>query len=70
LKRFRKAIVFGAVLGVVTAITDGCSDGTAVKLEEAPPVKAPPPKEVPKDPRQGGGPGSSGHMTKNPGGNS
>jgi len=46
----------------------GCGNGTDVQLINAPPVKAPPPQPVPADAKKGGGKGSSGHMNRNPGG--
>jgi len=48
----------------------GCNDSTNPKVIDAPVLKAAPSQELPKSPRQGGGPASSGNSRKNPGASS
>jgi len=64
-----RIIRLATLAGFVTTLSVGC-EGTDVKLQQAPAVQPPPPQPVPKDAKQGGGPGSSGQMKTNPGASS
>jgi hypothetical protein len=66
----KRVIGRATLLGFATTLFIGCTGSTDVKLQEAPPVQRPPATPVPKDVKAGGGPGSSGHMTKSPGADS
>lgn len=56
-------------LGLIAGTISGCDSGTNVQLAPAPPETRTAPVPVSKDPKKGGGPGSSGNMNMNPGGN-
>jgi len=67
LMRIKQVLGLAMLLAFATTLAVGC-DSTTVPLQEAPPVKAGPTKELPKDPKKGGGAGSSGNMNRDPGG--
>lgn len=56
-------------LGLVAGTMTGCDSGSNVQLAPAPPETREAPVPISKDPKKGGGAGSSGNMNKNPGGN-
>lgn len=56
-------------MGLVTATMSGCDSGSSVQLAPAPPETRSAPVPISKDPKKGGGAGSSGNMNMNPGGN-
>jgi len=69
----RRLVVLGTLATLVTPLgvaVPGCSEGTHVTLQPAPPVEATPSKPVPTDAKKGGVPGSSGAAKRNPGASS
>jgi len=64
--RFKTVLSFSTLAAFVATSAIGCTQGTEVKLAPAPPFTPPKPEPVPKDIKQGGGPGSSGHSKQNP----
>jgi hypothetical protein len=61
-----KTVVSVSILAAfMTVSTVGCSND--VPITDAPAHTPAPTKELPKDPKQGGGPASSGNMKRNPG---
>lgn len=67
--RPRKMMAFATLSAFLLAWTAGCSQSTDVSLAPATPTKPQESAPLPKDVKKGGGPGSSGNMGKNPGGN-
>jgi hypothetical protein len=65
----KKLLGTATLLGFAVTLAIGCDQGTNIPLEKAPPVNPGPSQPVPKEKTQGGGPGSSGHMTQSPGAN-
>jgi hypothetical protein len=68
----RRLIVLGTLATLVMPLgvaVPGCSEGTNVTLQPAPPVEATPSQPQPKDPKKGG-PGFSGAAKRNPGADS
>jgi len=61
-----KTCVSGAILaGFLASVLVGCSTDVPVTPADAPtPV---PTKDLPKEPKKGGGPASSGNLKRNPG---
>lgn len=66
----RKLIGLATLAAFTLTCAWGCDQGTDVQLAPAQPTKLEGPKPLPKEPKKGGGPGSSGNMGKNPGANS
>jgi hypothetical protein len=67
----RKLLACCVCAGFVLATTGtGCNDSTSPPVTKAPLLTAPDSKELPKSPKQGGGPTSSGNSKKNPGASS
>ncbi len=64
--RGRKVWVLPTLGAFVAAWAIGC-DSSHVELAPAPAPTPVPTKELPKDPKKGGGPASSGNMKRNPG---
>jgi len=58
-----------ALVGFATALSPGCGS-SEVGLAPAPTIAAPPAKPVPADAKKGGGKGSSGNVSRNPGASS
>jgi hypothetical protein len=68
--RSKRLLVVATITTLVIPLgvaVPGCSEGTQVSLQPAPPVQATPSQPVPKDPKKGGVPGSSGQAKRNPG---
>lgn len=62
-----KRILSFLILGVfVAALAAGCTGSTDVQVAKAPEPTPAPPRELPKDPKKGGGTASSGNMKRNP----
>jgi hypothetical protein len=66
MSQLQRILGLATLTGFVATLSIGC-EGTDVKLQDAPPVKAPAPVPIPKDVKKGGGAGSSGNMQTNPG---
>jgi hypothetical protein len=64
--RFKTVLSFSTLAAFVATLAIGCSPGTEVPLAKAPPFTPPKPEPVPKDVKQGGGPGSSGNAKMDP----
>jgi hypothetical protein len=65
--RFKTVLSFSTLAAFLATLTIGCSQGTDVKLADAPPVKPAESGPLPKDVKKGGGQGSSGNAGRNPG---
>lgn len=68
--RYKRLLLLFAFGFLPMPFVGGCSEGTEVTVQPAPPVQAPPPSALPEDPKKGGGAGSSGNMNFNPGASS
>jgi len=69
----KRLLVLGTLATIVMPLgvaVPGCGESTQVTLKQAPPVEATPSQPVPKDPKKGGVPGSSGSAKRNPGASS
>lgn len=66
----RICLIAPVVAGLLVSLASGCGESTDIKVAPAAPASASEVKEVPKDPKKGGGKSSSGNMNRNPGGNS
>ena len=64
--RSKNVLSFSTLAAFITSLGMGC-EGTDVKLAPVPPAAPIPSQPVPKDLKQGGGPGSSGNLKTNPG---
>jgi hypothetical protein len=70
IRRIAGTLVLGSMILPVSMVATGCSEGTEVQLQQAPPVDIPANQPVPPEPTKGGGAGSSGNMQFNPGASS
>jgi hypothetical protein len=65
--RVRHVVSGSVICGFLMGLSMGCGESTEVKLAPAPAVKPLESQPLPKDPKKGGGPGSSGNSSKSPG---
>jgi hypothetical protein len=65
--RPKNFVSFTSLGAFVVTLGFGCGQGTDVQLAPAPVETPGPTKEVPKEVKKGGGPGSSGNLKRNPG---
>jgi len=65
--RIKQVFGLAILLGFATTMTVGCGGGTDVPLKQEPVFTPPPAQPLPKEPKKGGGAGSSGNMKFNPG---
>jgi hypothetical protein len=68
--RIKTVLMSSTLAAFVATGVAGCSQSEEVRLDPAPPVKPAGTEPLPKETKKGGGPGSSGNITKNPGADS
>ena len=67
--RAKAVLGIAALFGFAIGLSPGCGS-SEVGLAPAPTIVPPAPKPVPADVKQGGGKGSSGNVSRNPGASS
>jgi hypothetical protein len=67
--RSKTVLCYAMLAAFAATLVVGCYQSDEVRLAPAPPAELSKPEPLPNDAKKGGGPGSSGHMKGNPGGN-
>ena len=65
--RMRNVVAFSTLAAIIAGFAVGCDQGTNVDLAKVPVLKAAPTTPLPKEAQKGGGPGSSGNSSRDPG---